>query len=136
MASYQKETAASLNAVSTLVDWAETAAQRHSCLPDAWVNACVVCIHELVFNVALYAERLDGAPIVRVSLRVEDNGIVVSIEDNGQPFDPMRDAPDKVDTDLASAEPGGRGVRIVRRMARVMSYLRAGDWNCVRLEIA
>ena len=136
MASYRTEMTASVNSVSRIGVWAEDAARQHPDLTHASMNAMLVCIQELVANIALHSRRPNGAPTVKVGIQIDATGIGVCIEDNGQPFDPTRDAPETVDTDLASAEPGGRGVRIVRRMARVMSYLRAGDWNRVRLEIA
>lgn len=136
MASYRKESTASLRGVSRIIAWAEGAARKDPDLTNASINAMLVCIQELVSNVAFHAKHCEGTPTVRLLLQIEAGGIVVCIEDNGQPFDPMMEVPRRVDTDLASADLGGRGLLIVRQMSRAMSYVRVGEWNCVRLEIA
>lgn len=132
----QKEMAARMGAVSRFVRWAEGAALKHSYLSKASINAMRVCIQELVSNVVLHAKSVDGPPTVRVAVQIGIAGIIICIEDNGPPFDPTREAPIKVDTDLASADRGGRGLRIVRNMSRQMSYRRSGEWNRVQVEIA
>ncbi len=133
--SYKKEVVASMGEVTRVVAWVEKIAQQNSALSPAAVNAVVVCVQELLSNVALHAHRPDGAPRVRVDLEMSACGIVVRVEDNGEAFDPTNHIPEFVDRDLASAHVGGRGVRIVRHMSRSMSYARSGDWNCIRLEI-
>ena len=136
MTSHHREMAATMRAVSRVVTWAGGVALKHPQLSKASINAMRVCIQEIVSNVALHAKRLDGVPTVRVSLRIDDERIIVRIEDNGPPFDPVKQPPGKPDTDLASADHGGRGLRIVRTITRQMSYMRAGEWNCLQLEIA
>ena len=136
MAFYRKEVTASVNSVSRIIIWAEDAAHQHPDLSSAPVNAMLVCIQELVSNIALHSRRTDGAPTVKVAIQIDAESIAVCIEDNRQPVDPMKEAPIHFEKDLASAYPGGRGVRIVRQLAREMSYARVGEWNRVRLEIA
>ena len=135
MTSYRKELAASTRVVSRVVAWAEKAARKHPDLSKSTVNALLVCIQELVSNVALHAKHPEGSPTIKLALLVSANCVGVCMEDNGQPFDPTIESSCKIETDLASADLGGRGLRIVRHMARKMSYHRAGQWNCVRLEI-
>jgi len=136
MSLYRKEVAASVHSVSRIITWAEAAARQHPDLSSAPVNAMLVCIQELVSNIALHSRRPDGAPTVKVAIQIDAERISVCIEDNGQPFDPMKQAPIKFEKDLASAYLGGRGVRIVRQLAGEMSYVRVGEWNRVLLEIA
>jgi anti-sigma regulatory factor (Ser/Thr protein kinase) len=134
--SYQKEVAASVGAVERVVTWVDKIAQKHTSLPKASVNAMVVCVQELLANVALHGTRPDGVARMRVGLEIAAKEIFVRIEDNGDAFDPTNDIPEVIDTDLASAQVGGRGVRIVRHMSRSMSYVRTGEWNCIQLDIA
>ena len=136
MTLHRTEMTASVNSVSRIVSWAEGVGGQYSDLTNTSMNAMIVCIHELVCNIALHSRRPDGAPTVKVSLQIDATGIAVGIEDNGQPFDPVKQAPMNVETDLASADLGGRGLRIVRQMARELSYARVGEWNRVQLEIA
>jgi len=134
--SLQKEMVANMGAVSRFVLWAESTALKHCYLSKASMNAMRVCIQELVSNIVLHSKRLDGPATVRVTVQIGMAGIIINIEDNGPPFDPTREAPIEVDTDLASADRGGRGLRIVRNMSRQMSYSRSGEWNRVQVEIA
>ena len=136
MTLHRTEMTASVNSVSRIVSWAEGAGRQYPDLTNTSINAMLVCIHELVCNIALHSKRPDGAPTVKVSLQIDATGIAVGIEDNGQPFDPVKQAPINIETDLASADLGGRGLRIVHEMARELSYARADQWNRVRLEIA
>ena len=133
---HRTEMTASVNSVSRIVRWAEGAGRQYPDLTNTSINAMLVCIHELVCNIALHSRRPDGAPTVIVSIQIDATGIAVCIEDNGQPFDPMKQAPIKCEKGLASANLGGRGLRIVHQMARELSYARVGDWNRLRLEIA
>ena len=136
MTLHRTEMTASVDSISRIVIWAEGAGRQHLDLTNASLNAMLVCVHELVCNIALHSKRPDGAPTVKVGLELDATGIAVCIEDNGQPFDPVQQAPMNVETDLASADLGGRGLRIVRQMARELSYARVDEWNRVRLEIA
>ena len=136
MVTYVYESPAVIESVAGVVAWAETATFAHPELPPPCINVVLVCLQELVGNIALYARRCDGPPIVKVGLRIESHGVALSIEDNGQAFDPVREVPGVLDTDLASAVAGGRGVRIVRELVCSMIYNRVGEWNRVTLEIA
>jgi serine/threonine-protein kinase RsbW len=135
MTSHIYEVVATVEAVSGVVGWAERVALSHSGMPSTSANVLLVCLQELVANVALHARRGDGAPALRVHLQIARGFISVLIEDNSDAFDPLRDAPVNVDTDLASASVGGRGLLIVRQLTRAMSYERAGEWNRLYLEI-
>ena len=135
MSSLEKEMPGKMGAVSRFVTWSERAALKHSYLPKASINAMRVCIQELVSNIVLHAKSVGAPPTVRVALQIGAAGIIICIEDNGPPFDPMTQAPIDVNTDLASANRGGRGLRIVRNLSRQMSYVRSGEWNRVRVEI-
>jgi len=132
---FTNEMAATLDNVLVIIGWAEDLAHEHPDLAPASLNVLLVCLQEMVANVALHATHPDGFLVVRVGLEFKPAGVCVFIEDNGFPFDPIKYSPKHVDTDLASAGVGGRGVRIVRQLTSAMSYDRVGEWNFVRLEI-
>jgi len=134
MQSHVYEAVATVEEVSCVVGWAERMTLANSIMSSTSANALLVCVQELVANVALHARRGDGAPAFKVHLQIAPEFVAVVIEDNGHAFDPLRDAPVNVDTDLASAVVGGRGLLIVRQLTRAMSYERAGEWNRLYLE--
>ena len=133
---HHREATASIQTVPDVLDWAEDVAGAHADLSPTAINVMVVCLLELVANIALHASFDGVSPTVRVGLRIDAGVITLAIGDNGAHFDPITDAPVWVDTDLATARVGGRGLLIVRNLSRAMCYKRKGGWNCVRLEIA
>ena len=134
-ASYSYSMEATIEAMSELALWAETAASNHSDLTPKSINSLQVCLEELVVNVAMHATADDARPTVKVKLQIKGAEIAVLIMDNGPAFDSIREAPDHVETDLEQMGVGGLGLQIVRNLTRSMSYARTGEWNCTQLEI-
>ena len=134
-ASYSYRMEATIEAMPALALWAETAARNHADLNPKAVNSLLVCLEELVVNVALHATRDGFIPIVNIDLQITGGQIAVLIMDDGPPFDSIREAPSQVETDLDLMGIGGLGLQIVRKLTHSMSYERTGDWNCTRLEI-
>jgi len=135
MSTYHYETEASLESVSGVVDWAEDATLGHPELHSSSINALLVCLHEIMANVAMHARRDDGAPLVRIDLQIGLQDVSFTIEDNGQAFDPISDIPDLDDASHSLFAGRGVGLRIVRELVCRMFYSRIGDWNRLRLEI-
>ena len=136
MTIYHFESVASVDSVSRVVDWAQKAATGHPEVAAASINALIVCLHELVANVVLHAKREDGAPMFRVGLQIESEHLAISIEDNGDAFDPIRDVPEILAEENRPSGAGGLGVRIVCELVDKIFYNRIGEWNCLRLEFA
>ena len=67
---------------------------------------------------------------------VDADGIVLTVEDDGRPFDPIGDAP-AVDTESPVAERpvGGLGLFLVKELARSVDYERTGETNRLSVRV-
>ena len=101
-------------------------------LPDAVRRGMSVVLDELVTNTLSYG-LADNAGEVIVHIELLADRLVVTISDDGRPFDPLaRSAPDTT-LSVEDRPIGGQGIHLVRRMVDDMSYVRRGDRNIVML---
>lgn len=84
-------------------------------------------LEELLVNVV----RHSGATEVRVRAQWRTNGGWLQIEDDGKPFDPTESTRPSTADGGALPSVGGRGIELVRRSARHLSYERLGNVNRV-----
>lgn len=112
---------------------AEAFAQRHRLRRDR-IDAMLLALEEAVTNVLLYAfvgmpeEKRD----VCVRLRMTPEALVVTILDNGPPFDPTHAPAPPEDAEEGS---GGWGIRLMRGLVDAVRYERIGDRNELELVV-
>ena len=111
--------------------WIEAAAERHG-VPDDARFAMHLCIEEALVNVVVhgYCEE-PGHPIVLLCT-ASVGSLVFTIDDRAPSFDPLAQAPPNAPVraaDLVSMQPGGNGIRLLRRFAGSLSYERLADGN-------
>lgn len=90
---------------------------------------------ELVGNVLRYGGAPEGGIRLRFDVAVERGRILLVIQDDGPPFDPTAVPDPPVARSVAAASVGGRGIAMVRRVARHFGYRREGGRNRVEIEI-
>lgn len=100
-------------------------------LPARTSFALQLCLEEAVSNVIRYAGLADGAT-VSVSLRCDDERLVVEIIDGGTDFNPLQ-VPEPARGTLETASEGGRGIMLMRRFCPDISYARTAGMNHLRL---
>jgi len=84
-----------------------------------------VALTELAVNAIVHGH----ASHLQLTLHDQDDGILITLEDDGAPFDPTL-APEQAAGELRE---GGYGLLIVRRSASRITYTRRGAWNCTEL---
>lgn len=94
--------------------------------------ACELVFEEWVNN----AFEHGGATRVAVQVDAGPDAIGLRFEDDGRPFDPTRAVPRELPRSLDEAEPGGLGLRWMRRHAFDWRYAREAGHNIVALRIA
>jgi anti-sigma regulatory factor (Ser/Thr protein kinase) len=107
-------------------------AEAHG-LPDAVRRSLLVALDELLRNTIAYgfAGHEGGEVTVEVDLRPDR--VVVTLTDNGRPFDPLGlTAPDTT-LPVDERRIGGLGIHLVRRMMDEVRYQRRADRNVVTL---
>lgn len=108
--------------------WLERALSGRDLASDE-VFAIELCLEEAVTNVAMHAARARDDVTVGIELAFADGCAVVTVTDDGGPFDPLSTSPKPPSASLEDAEPGGRGLQLLRAFASELCYARRGNLN-------
>ena len=112
----------------------EALAAEENWPPDLTFQIGLV-IEELGVNIVEYGHDDDKAHEIEIVISSEDEAITIEIEDDGQAFNPLSDAPEP-DLDAATVEDrtvGGLGIHLVRSMMDEIHYQRQQNKNCLTL---
>jgi anti-sigma regulatory factor (Ser/Thr protein kinase) len=92
-----------------------------------------ICLDELFTNIVSYGFDEDLEHKIKFTLSGDNNFVVINIEDNGIPFNPLEkidpDFPDNVE----SANIGGLGIHIIRKLMDNVSYERKQGKNMLTM---
>lgn len=103
--------------------------QRHD-LQDRLAYALRLVLEELFLNLIKYSKAGQRSNQAWVSIALRSEDTLITIEDDGPPFDPTMEAIDPVKPrNLAEARPGGVGLALVRHMTAGLHYERRGERN-------
>ena len=86
-------------------------------------------VEEAVANVINYSQATS------IMLKTEKSGgkLIVTIDDNGLPFDPTLGSNTDLSIPIDQRPPGGMGILMMQRMTDGMSYQRLGGHNILKL---
>jgi anti-sigma regulatory factor (Ser/Thr protein kinase) len=102
--------------------------------PEATRYNVLVALQEMVTNVLRHAYQLDESKPLEVLFELADDGLHVTLRDQGPPFDPLCHRPQDGGGDAAMpCEPGGHGIRIACQVMDTVEYARVGVWNELRM---
>ena len=104
-------------------------------LPPEVAFAADLCLQEAVANVIEHGFTDGAAHEIGVSATRCGRGVVLEIEDDGRPFDPLTAAPPVQAARIEEVSIGGLGVHLIRRFASGMRYAREGGRNRLILTI-
>jgi serine/threonine-protein kinase RsbW len=102
-------------------------------VPHRAAYAANLAVDELVVNVIHYAYVDDNPHTIHLDLAIRGEQIILSIVDDGRPFDP-RTGP-ALDLNAEERQAGGMGLLLVLDMVDVLTYQRVDERNCVELRI-
>jgi serine/threonine-protein kinase RsbW len=97
------------------------------------LNRIEVVLEELVSNVVRHATQAD---LLSIAAQCRGDAVVLAVEDDGQPFNPLEAAEHAGFTSLDDAPLGGLGIPLIRRLSRSVRYDRIGTMNRLTVEIA
>jgi serine/threonine-protein kinase RsbW len=101
-------------------------------LPPSEATAFELALEEIFMNVVMHGSPPGHEPRIEVSLEFCNGEMILTIEDDGPPFDPLSLPPPDVTASLEERRVGGLGVFLVRQMMDEVSYQRTGKRNQLR----
>lgn len=118
-----------LNALTQVLAWFD----QFNCPPlsyQTWLQ-CQLALAEGFTNAVRHAH--DGQPaelLIDIEVIIFSEHLEMRIWDHGEPFNltqKLMSLPQEMDTDSE----GGRGLKLMQRIADSLSYIRTGDRNCL-----
>lgn len=119
---------ASIEQLDTLCRTVEGLQLQLQC-SDRQMFEIVLVLEELVAN----AIRHGGCTMVEVELVKEWDELVITIRDDGRPFDPTAVVPADSNRPLAERQVGGLGIHLVHHYTDSFGYRRDGQDNVITL---
>ena len=111
-------------------------------LPQKCMFEINLGLDELFTNIISYGFKDDREHQIKFSLAMDSGTLVVKVEDDGIPFNPLEIAAPDVSDDLDSINIGGLGIHLVKNMMDDVDYQRVEGKNkltmkkCVTLSSA
>ena len=102
-------------------------------LPDRVIFHLNLALEEVVSNIIRhgYGGREDGE--VSLAIHLAPEAVVVTVEDDGVPFNPLELPDPDLTVPLEEREVGGLGVYLVRQLMHEVSYRAEGGRNILRM---
>ena len=92
-----------------------------------------LALDELIANTVMHGLQ-DVPTEIDITLQVHAERLVLTIEDNGRPFDPTRGGPADVTSSLEDRAVGGLGLHLIKAFADRLSYEFVNGRNRVTME--
>ena len=73
------------------------------------------------------------ATTITLQAKQEDNRLLLTIDDDGQPFDPTNDSPTDLSIPADQRPPGGLGIMLLHEMTEGLSYKRIDGHNILTI---
>jgi serine/threonine-protein kinase RsbW len=102
---------------------------QHLGLPANVIFELTLAVDEVVTNIISYAYDDPGEHDIVVRLKEQSGDIIVEIEDDGRPFNPLTVPEPRVDLPLQERPIGGLGMHLVRKVTDAVEYHRRQDKN-------
>ena len=93
-----------------------------------------VVIEEIFVNIASYAYKKDEKGFVDISIKNENNKIIISFEDMGVPFNPLLKENPDITLSAENREPGGLGIYMMKKMMDNVEYIYKDNKNILVIE--
>lgn len=95
-----------------------------------------LAIEEIVTNCIKYGYNDTKDHVIEITLTFSGGALVITILDDGQPFDPLAAPAPDLHIDPEERPIGGLGIYLLRQMSDRMEYRRDGDKNRITISKA
>ena len=92
-----------------------------------------LAIEELVTNCIKYAYDDGNEHIIEIELKLSAGELVVTVKDDGHPFNPLESAEPDTSLPVEDRQIGGLGIHLLRKMSDRMEYARVESKNQLTL---
>ncbi|MBT7303510.1 MAG: ATP-binding protein [Victivallales bacterium] len=100
-------------------------------IPKAIAQKVRLACDELLSNVMNYAYEDQGEHEIQVMLALAGGHLIVTVSDDGTPFNPLQHRPADTESGLEERQVGGLGIHLVRSVMDRVSYRRQTGRNVV-----
>lgn len=97
------------------------------------VSDMQIALDELLTNIVKYGYTDDAEHEIRIRLRVLDDALEATVEDDGVPFNPLESKAPDTSRPLRERRIGGVGLHFVKNLMSDVRYNRVGNRNRVVL---
>ncbi len=102
-------------------------------LPQNCLLEVNISLDELFTNVVSYGFEDDLEHEVSFTLQIDHEKLIISVEDDGKPFNPLEAQAPKIPSHPADIKIGGLGIFITRKLMDEISYKREDGKNKLTL---
>ena len=93
-----------------------------------------LALDEMFTNIISYGYKDDKEHIIKVNINAENNELLMRIEDDGIPFNPvMAEEPD-LECRIEDCRIGGLGIHLIKKLMDEVRYERVNDVNILYLK--
>jgi sigma-B regulation protein RsbU (phosphoserine phosphatase) len=102
-------------------------------IPPAIAATFHIIFDDLLNNVISYGYNDEQRHFIDISLELTANSLIVSIADDGVPYNPLAETAPDTTLSIEDRQIGGLGIHIVVNMVDDISYQRTADKNVLTL---
>ena len=102
-------------------------------LPQKTLFEVSLALEELVTNIISYGYTDDADHLIQIAISHEDGMLIISVEDDGIPFDPLRAKEPDWQCPIEQRKIGKLGIYLTKRYMDEMVYERRGDKNILTI---
>ena len=139
---WRKAFIGTIDDISAAAHWVNTIAADQK-FPEQLVFALQICLEELLTNVVRHGGAKSSGDLsevmkppvnVEITISTSAQGVSMTIEDDGKPFDVVNAPAHRIDQPLDEVQPGGLGIQLIRNFASSIAYEQAGLGNRIVVE--
>lgn len=117
-----------LNELPKLTAWVEKVAKKENLSEDKKFQLNLI-LDEIAANIIEHAYHDGENKDIEISCFNQNNNLLITIKDSGEPFDPTKAPNPDVTLSAEERKIGGLGILLVREYTREIKYLREGEYN-------
>ena len=121
-----------LSEMPKIIDYFEAFAKEND-LSRGAIQKFNIVLDELLNNIISYAFNDDDEHHILVKFQLKYLRLIITIEDDGIPFNPFRADPPDIELSIAERNLGGLGVHIVKNLVDEYHYIRQSKRNIINL---